>query len=494
MTAKKRFVSWAAVSSLPQAKKISLTEQREINLRHIEKYDGILVADLIVDESRDIPELSEACDRIEAYRTLRELIKSGNCDVVICLTRSRLGRVLALVETIAELCRRSGVVIYETDSPPANLNGESDSNADLLTGAVRSWSAQREVEELRRRQRMGMLGKFKKGEFLSGVPWGWKAIYDGKGKPRVEIDPVAAETIRTALVTLYCEEGLGTHAIAEELNRLNLCTSTGKAWSPKDTNNLFRMAWRYAGYSEINLYSRGQKRPYARTKGDWPPIIAEEELDRIQTERSARRGKRGIGYAATYRFSLMVYCEYCQARMHTTYQTRARGRRVSFAYCEGATHNKRNILTPTIMVETRKLFQRLQNKEGWAELLDGEPADMSPVESKIKAVEAEIRKAEQAILKVDDKLIDGTFDDTRHAHQVRRLRDQILALGHDLTTLKDRHSELERASHKEDRLQEIADHGMEYLDMEDERAANFHLRSLIRIWAKDGKVSRFEVL
>jgi DNA invertase Pin-like site-specific DNA recombinase len=161
MTKAKRFVSWAAVSSLPQAQKISLTEQREINLRHIERYGGTLVADLIVDESRDIPELSEACERIDAYKTLRELIKSGGCDVVICLTRSRLGRVLSLVETIAELCRRSGIVIYETDAPPANLDLEGDKNVDLLTGAVRSWGAQREVEELRRRNQMGMLGKFK---------------------------------------------------------------------------------------------------------------------------------------------------------------------------------------------------------------------------------------------------------------------------------------------------------------------------------------------
>jgi len=36
----KRFVSWTAVSSLPQAKKISLEDQRNTNHRHIERHDG----------------------------------------------------------------------------------------------------------------------------------------------------------------------------------------------------------------------------------------------------------------------------------------------------------------------------------------------------------------------------------------------------------------------------------------------------------------------
>jgi DNA invertase Pin-like site-specific DNA recombinase len=494
MTKAKRFVSWAAVSSLPQAQKISLTEQREINLRHIERYGGTLIADLIVDESRDIPELSEACERIDAYKTLRELIKSGGCDVVICLTRSRLGRVLSLVETIAELCRRSGIVIYETDAPPANLDLEGDKNVDLLTGAVRSWGAQREVEELRRRNKMGMLGKFKKGEFLNGVPWGWKTVYDDRGKSSVIVDPVAAETIRTALVTLYCEQGVGAQYICNELNARGYRTATGMAWTQRTASNIFRMIWRYAGYSEINAYSRGQQRPYARTKGDWPAILTEDELQRILAERRARRGKRGVGSAATYRFSLMVYCYYCKTRMMMTYQTRAHGRRVIYAYCENTSHLRRNLLVPIITEKVRDLFLVLQDSATWTSHLEDNPAGADNVEAKMEGVKSEIRKAEQAILKVDDKLIDGTFDEARHAHQVRRLREQIEQLQHSLTELEDRRTVIDYAARRQDRLQEIAEHGLSYLEMEDERAANALLRPLIRIWAKDNKVHRIELL
>jgi hypothetical protein len=364
----------------------------------------------------------------------------------------------------------------------------------LLTGAVRSWGAQREGDELRRRNKMGMLGKFKKGEFLNGVPWGWQTVYDEKGKASVIVDPVAAETIRTALVTLYCDSGVGAQYICNELNARGYRTATGMAWTQRTASNIFRMVWRYAGYSEINAYSRGKKRPYARTKGDWPAILTEDELQRILTERHARRGKRGVGSAATYRFSLMVYCYYCKTRMMMTYQTRAHGRRVIYASCENTNHLRRNVLVPAIMEKVRDLFLVLQDSATWANHLEDNPASADNVEAKIEGVRVEIRKAEQAILKVDDKLIDGTFDEARHAHQVRRLREQIEQLQHSLTELEDRRTIIDYAARRQDRLQEIAEHGMTYLEMEDERAANALLRPLIRIWAKDNKVHRIELL
>lgn len=495
MNVQKRFVSWAAVSSLPQAKKISLSEQREVNARHIERHGGQLVAALEVPgESRDIDLFEEARDRIEAYAQLYDLILTKSFDVLVCLTRSRLGRTLALIEGVAQKCRRAGIIIYETDTPPASLEYGTDSDTDLLTGAVRSWGAQRESDELRRRNKMGMLGKFKKGEFLSGVPWGWKLVYDDNGKSSHIVDPVAAETIRMALVTLYCEEGVGATYIGEELNTRRMYSATGKEWTRRTASNIFRMVWRYAGYSEINLYSRGHRRPYARTKGDWPPILTEKELHRILDERKARRGKRGVGNAATYRFSLMVYCELCRTRMMMTYQTRAHGKRTIYAHCRNTEHTKRNLFVSKIMEDVREFIQSLQDESQWPLHLENNGAGINDVDAKINGVLAEIVKAEQGILKADDKLIDGTFDDGRHANQVHRLREQIEQLQHGLTILKERRATLDHASHRLDRIRELAERGVSYLDMEDERAANALIRPLIRIYAKNKEVHRIEIL
>jgi len=488
----KRFISWAAVSSLPQAEKISLTEQREVNLQVIAHHGGKLVADLIVDESRDIPELSEACERIEAYRVLRDMIKSGACDVIVCYTRSRLGRVAAMVETIAELCRRANVTIYETDTPPPNLEaGRGD--GELLSGMVRSWKAQSEVDELRRRHKMGMLGKLKKGVFLSGVPWGWKTVLDERGKPEIVVDLDAARTIRLALVDLYLGQGMGSRYIAAELNRRGWLTSTGRPWAHESLIILFRMMWRYAGWGEINRASKG--RPYARAKGNWPAILTEEELYAILDERASRVGARGRN-ANVYRLSLIVHCAVCQRRMRML-RSRQKVKLVNGgvnvhdyinAYCEGEPHPQRAIPVTRIIKKIRAFFVHLQDRANWTPHLVSSEVDISSIDHEMSVIEKEVRKAEQAILDADDKLIDGTFDDARHAHQVKRLKAKLVSLQGDITALADRRLVIEHSSQRVSRLEEIAAHGLDYLDMADEREANAKLRRLIKVEVEGGQV------
>src|SRR5687767_3771949 len=43
-----RFVSWAAVSSLPQAKKISVDDQLETNKEHVDQWGGLLVEEIAI--------------------------------------------------------------------------------------------------------------------------------------------------------------------------------------------------------------------------------------------------------------------------------------------------------------------------------------------------------------------------------------------------------------------------------------------------------------
>lgn len=495
----KRFVSWAAVSSLPQAEKISLSEQREINLRVIERYGGTLVADLVVDESRDIDELSEACERIPEYATLRNLIKNNGVDVVVLYTRSRLGRVMALVETIAQLCRRNGVVLYETDTPPQTLEVEQNHDTDLLTGAVRSWKAQQEVEELKRRRTMGMQGRFKKGNFLGHLPWGWKIELDEKGKARIVIDSQAAMTIRYMLIDLYLGKGFGCRQITQELNRRGMLTKTGKLWRERGVDTIFRMVWRYAGWGEINRYSK--ENPYARAKGNWPAIITEQELHLLLVERDSRLGARGR-HAKVYRLSLIVHCATCDKRMHMfcyhqRYQKAGGGTTTYtyiFAVCKGTPHRNRNVPTARIIKDIRAFFIHLKDRGNWTPYLETANVDTGSIDAEMDAINKEIRKAEQAILEADDKLIDGTFDVVRHAHQIKRLKSRIATLQSDATVLEDRRLALESASQRVSRLEEIAEHGLSYLDMEDEGAANAKLRRLIQVNVAGGEVEEIIVL
>lgn len=496
----KRFVSWAAVSSLPQAKKISLHEQRAINRQHIEKHGGSLVADLEVPgESRDIDLFEEARDRIPAYQQLYDLVKSRSFDVLVCLKRDRLGRTLALAETVAQLCRRAHIVIYETESPPESLDFR-DTYDDLLLGAIKSAGAQRELVEIQRRHAMGMMGKFQRGEFLNKIPFGWRAEYDSKGHATIKLDEQAATIIRLALVELFLDKGLGRPSIAEELKQRGYKTATGIEWSAYNVGKLFDMVWRYAGYAEINAYSK--HRPYARGKGDFPAIISEDELQRIIETRATRVGARGA-VAKTHRFSLMIWCNICNKRMRLqqtfTKRTRKDGTQVSYPHvvagCRHEPYHSQRFLTCSKVERAVRAFILDLRQEGdlSAHLGDGEEVGTAGIDAQQEGIRGEIEKARNDMLKADDMLMDGKFDYERHSRQVKRIKDRIAQLEHEITLLDDRRRAIQHRGQRRARLSELIESGIDYLNMADERAANAKLRPLMKIWVGKGKVQRIEL-
>lgn len=165
-----------------------------------------------------------------------------------------------------------------------------------------------------------------------------------------------------------------------------------------------------------------------------------------------------------------------------------------FAVCKGEYHPHRNVPVKRILKSIRALFVHLQDRANWTPHLQGGDVDTGLLDAQMTAVEKEIRKAELAILETDDKLIDGTFDAMRHGHQIQRLKSKIVGLQSDATALMERRAAMEYASQRTSRLEEIAERGLEYIDMEDEGAANAKLRRLIKVDVAGGKVVNITVL
>lgn len=118
----KRVALWGAVSSLPQAKEISIPDQIRRGHEQAKKHGAKVITELIVPgKSRNIVLFKDACEQIEAYAKLRALIEAKGIDALVYLDPSRLGRTAALVMTVAELCTRAGILLYELDNPPASM-------------------------------------------------------------------------------------------------------------------------------------------------------------------------------------------------------------------------------------------------------------------------------------------------------------------------------------------------------------------------------------
>jgi DNA invertase Pin-like site-specific DNA recombinase len=303
MPAKKRWISWAAVSSKPQAEKISLEEQQSTNRRHIEQHDGHLIAELVIPgESRDIVLFEEAARRIDAYKLLKEAIDTKAFDVLVFLNLGRLGRDIALILAVVRLCQRAGIALYSTLHPPASLE-PSDTYIDTLMTALQAAGYQQEISELRRRNRFGMIERISKGNFPAAIPWPWLQRFDVDGTEYLEIDPGGAAAL-ALIADAYIIDGQGAALIARLLNDAGYSSPSGGEWIGASVSYVVRNALRYAGTTEYNRRSV-TGREYTVAPSKWPAIWTEETARAILREKDQRWAARGR-VRSPHRFSQCV--------------------------------------------------------------------------------------------------------------------------------------------------------------------------------------------
>lgn len=488
----KRFVSWAAVSSLPQAKKISVDDQLQTNLEHIERWDGVLHKELpIRGKSRSIATWEKACATIPEYAQLRDMIERREFDVLIYLDRSRLGRKSRLIDAIVEECHDAGILTYSTESPPSSLEIDRDNFANKVVGAIESILAQQEVKTMMRRHEMGMAARVRDGDFPGRIPYGWKArfeIENDKPVMIVEVDDEAQATI-TLILMLYLVSGFSFRGIADHLIGHGMPPPREDGWSRGVIAGIIDMIWRYAGYVELNRKS--QKREYIRAKSRWPALITEELAKQIVAERKRRAfAKRAVD--SVHLFSQIVWCKQCNRKMHGRFNWRVSRKdpsirtRVEDFVCshEGKhDHPQWHINAKYLVDAVRKTILYLQD-EGNREKVLAQYADRSPeIRQAIEKAKARLAKHEEAEERADNAyIILGKMSAERYQKQVEQLEAQRIKIEAEIERL---HAELDAEqfdSQRPERLRELADNGLRMLESEDVTTANAWFRRHIKIW------------
>jgi DNA invertase Pin-like site-specific DNA recombinase len=488
----KRFVSWAAVSSLPQAKKISVDDQLATNREHIEKWGGTLVRELpIRGKSRSISSFEKACDSIKEYADLREMIERRAFDVLIYLDRSRLGRKSRLIDAIVDECHDAGILTYSTESPPASLDVDRDNFASKVVGAIESIMAQEEVKTMMRRHAMGMAARVRDGDFPGRIPYGWKVRYelvDDKPVRTVEVDEDAKEVLHQ-IFALFLEQGLSGVDIAEHLQNKGVPSPSGKPWLAWMVHAIVNLAPRYAGTLQLNRKSK--KRAYVESKNKWPAIIGNELASRIMAEKK-RRGCAKRAVHVVHRFSQIVWCEKCQRKMHGRWNWRTSRRdpnvRTRFEdYCcalmQKAGHAQWHIVGAYVVDAVRHAIEYVKDEANRQKILD-QYVDKTPaINTKIKKAQARLSKHEEAEERLDHAyIIVGKMTPERYEAQVKTLENLRRAIEAEIEQLQaELHAE-QFDQQRPERLREFASEGLAMLDCPDIQAANAWFRRHIKVW------------
>lgn len=491
MSGKKRFVSWAAVSSLPQAKKISLDDQLKTNREHIERHNGVLVAKLVVPgESRSIVLFEDAARKMEAYARLKQMIDARAFDVLVYLDRSRLGRKASLSMAVVELCQEAGIMLYETDNPPATLEAPRAGYDEQLIGAIKSVGAAHEVVRLKRRHAMGIAHRVEQGRMPGDAPYGYMLRYDERGESHVEVKEHDAVVVRL-IFELYLD-GAGSRQIGNVLNERGYPAPLGGEWSYISVINILNRAWRYAGYSEVNKRSK-TGREYIRAKGNWQPLISEETAQAAEKEREARRANRKLP-TTPYLLTGVVWCLDCgysrSVSSHTDLRKKKPKRRVWFR-CKKHTGGivMYDVVLSAVYAAVEHVIATPVD-----DLLsdDGDPTE--PVLAQIAAEESATERIAAALHRVDDAFAAGVLDMERYTRQVNLLTAQYEDARRRIAELRLQLEHVKQQGKRHERIEDIKKRGLAILNSDDTAKANAWLRKHLRVWCEAGEIHHIELL
>lgn len=499
----KRFVSWAAVSSLPQAKKISVDDQLATNKEHVAKWDGLLVDEIAIrGKTRFIVTLEEA-RQYEEYDKLLSLIERRAFDVLVYLDRSRLGRKANLIDTIVEKCHQSGIVTYATESPPNSLEPQGFDFGNRVLGAIESIMAQHEVVKIQHRHEMGMAARVKDGEFPGKIPKGWIVRYemlDDKPVQIIEVDEEAQRTIAT-IYDLYLNNTASIRTIRDYLTEHSFPLLRGNVWTDSAVQVVVNLAWRYAGRNEYNV--RSKKRDYIEAKLRWPALISEETAKAVMAEKKRRTGAKRAASRNVHRFTHVVWCKRCERRMIAHYGLRASRsnptemKRIENFRCTHAgepNHDKYQIKAAYIEEAVRDAIIWVQVAANRKRLLESY-TDRSPqIRRNIEKAKQRLIKNEEAAQRADDAYVLGSMSIERYQRQVKMLEQALARINEDIRQYE---AELQAElfdNRRDERLCEVANEGLFWLESDDIPAANAWFRRHIKVWVNnDDPDHRIEV-
>lgn len=500
----KRVLSFAAVSSLPQAKKISLDAQMQTNVEHAARHGATVVGHLVIPgQSRSITLYSDAEQRVTGYlqtgdqreecrpyAKLRELIDADAFDVLMFFDRSRLGRKASLSMAVVSLCEDAGIVVYETDSPLPSL--ETMTGVDQsLTGAIRSVMAQDEVRKLQDRYRKGMRGRILRGDFANKVPWPRTIKYNEDGSQRLEVDERGVDALLLAL-TMYTTQGSSKSDIARELNRLGYTSPDGGKWTHSKITNMFRNVWSHAGYTRIGRTSKALK---LSARSRWGAIIP-EELARAHDDEKARRMASRRGWRTTaYRYTSIAICATCGGPLtgNGKYYSRHDGTDGMWVYykCAGK-HKKASIpeykLIKAIEFTADDMFA---GQPGYT-TEQADPRDALRITlDRLDAQEAELRRQLET---ADDMHITGKLTAERYDRQVERITTELATVANERDDLAALLNDYRTPQEREASYTTFLEGVQDMMTHPDAAVANAWFRKHVRIYVTDGEVSGVQLL
>ena len=485
----RRAYIWTAVSSEEQATgdKDSLAHQERVGREHAQRHGLDVVRVLRSDDSRSVIRLDVAMGNPKlGYSELVAAIESRSLDVLLFYSVDRLGRNMALVTTVQELCRAAGIALYDCSNPPATIRAESG-DMERIVGGLQGAMAQSEIDKLKKRRRFGIQARARRGQFTAIVPFGYTT---DDGTPA--IDARQAAIVRRIFAEYL--NGHGLPRIAAGLNRDAIPTPRGNAWQVGTIAYILNNVWRYAGYLESNRHSRKWRDAYARYPGQHPAIIDEQTAERVIAERAARAANRKLS-DTPHLLSGVVWCVECHAPMRLTTQSSGSRtvRRLTYLRCTNAAHPFWAVRTDAIMPLIDAAMRNLTDID--VDMLCTPTVTPDVTAAQLDALRRDVDRLTRSLQAADDAhFIAGTLDAERYARTVQRITAEIANQNANIARTEQQQQSAADIDSRRAQLRDIMANGPAILRSADATRANVWLRRHVRVWIAGKDLRADEVI
>lgn len=309
---KKKVCAYCRVSTDSSKQHTSYVAQTEYYQHYIQSREDWEYVGIFADEAKTATKVK---NRDEFLRMIKECEK-GNIDLIITKSVTRFARnTVDSIETIRKLKALGVAIFFEKE----NINTMSEQSEQMMT--ILSSIAQGESESISTNNRWGIQKRFQDGSYNIGcVAYGYTK--DENGELIIKEDE--AEIVRR-IFNEYLN-GKGSYLIAKGLNIDNIPTiRNGEKWNDTvikeilqnpiyEGELLMQKTYTTEGVPFTKKRNKGELPMYS-IKENHPPIITQQQAERVREIYAYRRIQMGVDdsgkYQNRYEFSSKITCKEC---------------------------------------------------------------------------------------------------------------------------------------------------------------------------------------
>lgn len=398
---------------------LSLPAQREWALRTCERLG--LGEPLIFEEARS----AKTPGRPEFNRMLA-MVNAGAISEIVCWKADRLARNALDGGTVLYALEAKKLARIVTDDRIYNPVAD-----DELVLAIELGLSSKFSKDLSKNIRRGLQEKWRRGEWSSHAPVGYKNVRESADRSRIAIDPELAPHIR-ALFKLAATGNYSINDLARIARtkwRVNLSSyrrdGSTHGISPSAIHRILRNEFYYGAM-------RIKDQLYA---GSHAPLIAKATFDRVQTVLSKRRTTAERPHRLRFAFTGLVRCSVCGRRL-VGYQKQKRGRVYRYYACSKHLRglcpqpqlSDRAIETAVVSVIAQLAISKEEYDVLRLMLVDARTADCHEREATRIRTERELVALNNQRARLVDLVVDGTLTRDDYDRKQRELTERQAAL------------------------------------------------------------------